>query len=581
MRVVEHEKNTGGSKYQIVRGIGITAGIFALVLCVLIIVNNTHLRNADPMASPALARLMEELSDSPEDMELREQIRELDLLARRAYFAGERFNQIGIVLLLVCLAVMVGALKYAGQLIKGGPYPDSSDPKRDLVAEGRFARRAFGMGWLVLVGFTLALAIPWESPLDESGAESAEAEEMVVETGPVEALPAAPPPPTREELLRNWPAFLGPAAAVVPGAAPPIPETMEEAVVWKTPIPLSGFSSPIIWEGALFLSGGSEEKCEVYCFDVETGVERWRRPVEGFPGSPTTAPKVTADTGYAAATMATDGNAVFAVFANGDLVAFDLDGEQVWGRNLGVPDNPYGHASSLVIFEDLLLVQYDHREAGFLYGIDLHSGEARWETKRDLGASWATPLVFEHDGKPQVVLNAAGAVVSYDPRTGDERWRVECLDGAEVACTPTYADGFIYVAADYAAVVAIDLASQSIAWEYADLVPGVATPLAVGEYLVCGLSDGGIACLNAMSGEEVWFEVTDDGFYASPVLVGEDIYLVDRAGVMHVFTPGEEFKSIIDTPFEEEVVCTPAFVGGDMYVRGVSHLYRIGSDREQ
>lgn len=562
-----------------VRGIGITAGVFALVLCILIIVNNAHLRSADPMASPALARLMEELSDTPEDLELREQIRELDLLARRAYFAGERFNQIGIVLLLTCLAVMVGTLKYAGQLAKGVPYPDSSDPKRDLVAEGRFARRAFGMGWLVLVGFTLALAIPWESPLDEDGAESAEAEEVVVaETEPG---PALPPPPTREELLRNWPAFLGPAAAVVPGDAPTIPESMQEAVVWKTPVPLSGFSSPIVWEGSLFLSGGSKEKREVYCFDVDTGEERWRRPVEGFPGSPATAPKVTADTGYAAATMATDGNGVFAVFANGDLVAFDFEGEQFWGRNLGVPDNPYGHASSLVIFEDLLLVQYDHREAGFLYGLDLRTGEARWETKRELGASWATPLVFEHDGKLQVVLSAAGAVVSYDPRSGEELWRVECLDGAEVACTPTYADGFVYVAADYASVVAIDLATQSIVWEYSDLVPGVATPLAIGEHLICGLSDGGIVSLNAKSGEEVWFEVTDDGFYASPVLVGENVYLVDRAGVMHVFTPGEEFKSIIDTPFAEEVVCTPAFVGGDMYVRGVSHLYRIGSDREQ
>jgi len=581
MRVVELEKTTGTSKHRIVRGIGISAGVFALVLCILIIVNNAYLRSVDPMNSPALARLMDELSSSPEDLELREQIRELDLLARRAYFAGESFNQIGIYLLVACLALMVGALKYAGQLTKGVPYPDSSDPKKDLAAEGRFVRRAFGTGWLVLVGFTLALAIPWESPLEGQNAGAADG---VAEVDPASPEPVAAPPappalraPTREERLRNWPAFLGPAGSVAQGAAPEVPAELAEATVWKTPIPLSGFSSPIVWEGSIFLSGGSEAACEVYCFDGETGEERWRRSVTDIPGSPDTPPEVSADTGYAAATMATDGNYVFAVFASGDLVAFDFEGERIWSRNLGVPDNPYGHASSLVIFEELLLVQYDQRDAGCLYGLDLRSGEARWETRRELGASWASPLVFEHDGASQVVLSAASAVVSYDPRSGEELWRVECLDGAEVACTPAHGDGFIYVAADYASVVAIDLSRQEIAWEYDDLVPGVATPLVVGEYLVAGLSDGGIVCLNAKSGEELWFEVTDGGFYASPVLVGENVYLVDRAGVMHVFSPGPEFTSVASSEFEEEVVCTPAFVNGSMIVRGVSHLFRIGS----
>ena len=81
---------------------------------------------------------------------------------------GRRFNQIGIYLLVGCLAIMVAALKFAGQLTKGVPYPDSSDPKKDLAAEGRFARRAFGTGWLLLIGFTLALVIPWESPLERA-----------------------------------------------------------------------------------------------------------------------------------------------------------------------------------------------------------------------------------------------------------------------------------------------------------------------------------------------------------------------------------------------------------------------------
>jgi len=589
MRIVEHQKATGTTRYGILKGVGFTAGVFALVLCILIIVNNTHLRHADPMSSPALARLMERLTSSPEDMELREQIRELDLLARRAYFAGERFNQVGIALLLGCLAVMVGALKLAGEMAKGVPYPDSSDPKRDLAAEGRFARRTLGMGWLVLVGFTLALAIPWESPLEEGEAESV-AESAPPEATPVvdaapakpaESTPAPRPQPSRETWLRNWPVFLGPAAAVAPADAPAIPESIDETIVWKTPVPLTGFSSPIVWEDRLFFSGGSEEAREVYCFDVATGEERWRYRVEGVPGSPETPPEVSDDTGYAAATMATDGTAVFAIFANGDLVSVDLEGEPVWSRNLGVPDNPYGHASSLLVFEDVLLVQWDQRDVGSLFGIDVRDGETRWEAERDLGPSWASPLCFEHDGEPQVALSVGGAVVAYDPRTGAEQWRVECLDGAEVATTPVYADGLLYVTADYMSTVAIDVATATIAWGQRNDVPGVSTPLVANGRLFGGLSDGGLACFDAKTGEELWFELTDDGFYASPVLVGERVYIFDRLGTLHVFTAGPEYESIARTSFGEEVVCTPAFAHGRMFVRGVEHLFCIGGAREE
>ena len=156
---------------------------------------------------------------------------------------------------------------------------------------------------------------------------------------------------------------------------------------------------------------------------------------------------------------------------------------KIWCRNLGVPDNPYGHASSLVIYENLLLVQYDHTSRpGPCSGSICATARPAGRKSAISGRAGPLPLILEHDGTPQVVLSAASAVVSYDPRTGDELWRVACLKDAEVACTPVYSDGFIYVAADYASVVAIDLSRNEIAWEHTDLVPGVATPLVVGSY---------------------------------------------------------------------------------------------------
>ena len=596
MRVVEFEKKAATPKFWVVLGTGAAAGVAAVVMCVLLIINNVQLRRADPMNTPALTRLLNELSTSPQDEELRAQIRELDLLARRAYFAGESFNHTGITLLLICLAVMVGMLKYAGYLNKGVPYPNSADPKRDLAADGRFMRRAFGAGWLVLIGFTLAVAIPWESPLEgrsstdaaavagkstpgSSAAAAIDAAPLPTSTTPTTPSASLPPlpAPSAEQRLANWPGFLGPAPGLAQGSGPGDDWSVERSVVWKAPLPSPGFGSPIVWDGSVFLSGGSGEGLDVYCFDAATGAQRWRHVVVDVAGSPPEAPEVSTDTGYAAATMATDGNYVFAIFANGDLVALDFAGRRVWARNLGLPDNPYGHASSLLVHDDLLLVQYDQRADARFLGLDLRDGTTRWETPRELGPSWASPLLLEQAGTTEVVLVAAGAVVSFDPKDGTERWRVECLEGAEVACTPAQGTGMLYVSADYAGLTAIDLETHEVAWHYEDLVPGVSTPLVVGEYLVAGLSDGGIVCLNAATGEEVWFEITDDGFYASPVLVGDAVHMLDRVGRMHIFRVGPEFTAVADPALDEEAICTPAFVGSSMYVRGASHLFRIGS----
>ena len=110
----------------------------------------------------------------------------------------------------------------------------------------------------------------------------------------------------------------------------------------------------------LDVSGADLEGQEVYCFDRNTGELLWQKPVVGIPGSPEEPPDVSFDTGYAAPTMTTDGIHVFAIFATGDLVCLNFKGERIWALNLGVPQNHYGHSSSLIIYRNLLIIQYDH-----------------------------------------------------------------------------------------------------------------------------------------------------------------------------------------------------------------------------
>lgn len=584
MRIVEHTKNTQSVAYQTLKAIGIIAGIFSLVVSLLMVANNLSLKHADPIHSPTLLKLLEDLKASPKDEAIREEIRELDYLARRAFFTSQNFNRSAIYILVGSLIVMLMAFKSLESFRGSIPYPDSSTPKDDLISNAKWARKSVTAAGLVLLGFALILALPWRSALDDVESDQGvltDADSAVEATK--EEVPAAPKPTvvvaSREERLKNWPAFRGANSGLIPVAEAPIDWDGESArgITWKTEVPKPGFSSPIIWNDRIFMSGGDKDIREIYCFDTEKGELLWQHSVTDIPGSPEKAPKVNRDTGYAAATMATDGTRVFAIFATGDLVALDFDGKPVWGKNLGVPNNPYGHSSSLELFEDTLLVQFDHTDGGALFGLAVDSGDTKWKTPRDFGTSWASPLVIDTGESSEVILSAEPFVVSYDPKTGKELWRVECLGGGEVAPTPIFADGLLYVSCDYVKIAAIDITSHSVVWENEELIPGVSSPLVVGDLLIGGLSDGGIVCFEAKTGKELWFEETDEGFYASPVLVGERVYLMDRSGMMHILAPSAEFASLGTPVLGEDAVCTPAVMGNTIYYRGTEHLFRIES----
>ena len=377
--------------------------------------------------------------------------------------------------------------------------------------------------------------------------------------------------------LKNWPKLLGPDAGVSPATGLLMNWNGEtaEGIKWKTRIPLPGYSSPIYWNGKLYLTGANASIRMVYCIDAQSGEIIWERQVKDIPGSPGRV-GVGEGTGYAASTMATDGVRIFASFANGDLAAFDLEGSPIWSKNLGRPENMYGHASSLVTHGDDLLIQYDQENLGYVAALDVATGDERWKTERDFGSSWSMPLVATVGDREEVILAAEPTVVSYDLKSGKELWRVECLKYGEVTSVPVYADGIVYVSADSANLSAIDVKTQEIVWESAFLKSGVSTPLIHKGLLYCGADDGAFVCYDAKTGEELWAEFADDGFYASPILADGRIHLMDRSGMMHILKPGRELKILGNSVLGEEASSTPAVVGDSFYIRGLKHLFRIG-----
>ncbi|MBT5925905.1 MAG: PQQ-like beta-propeller repeat protein [Verrucomicrobia bacterium] len=584
MRVVVLEKDKSSAAYKIIKILGWVSAVLALVVCVLMIGNRAALNRSDPVHSTSLTALMEQLSEDPRNEALKIQIQEMDLLARKAFFASQQFNQRGISVLIGSLIVMVASFKIIGAYEASHPFPDANDPKDDPQEQAQWARKSVTVAGLVLGGFALTLALPWESPLDQPlPSYKAELDELLI---PGTATPeldfansesASLQFANAEQLNNHWPMFLPRYASWMDNINLPSVWNGEtgEGIHWKVKLDLPGFNSPIIWEDRVYLSGASATKREVTCFDISDGSDVWKIeiPVSVESGDP---PSVTEDTGYAAPTLACNGVMVYAAFANGDLSAITLDGQLKWTVYMGNPVNPYGYSSSPVVQSDMVLIQMDSEEHSFVAAYDAGTGKQKWKMERDTGASWASPLLFEWEQNPVLALAAEPTLSVYNVEDGSLIWELECLDGGEIAPSPVFYDGRLYVAADYVHVAAVDMNSASVVWTNEDTTPGISTPLVYDGLYFGGMGDGGIICFSTESGEELWYEVTDHGFYASPVRIGGKIYLFDRGGNAHVFeASGKGFNGNMESLMGESVLSTPALYKHGMIIRGEGHLFCI------
>lgn len=586
------EKEKWGIKFitRLLQGIGVFAGVFTLILCTLLITNYFQLKRTVPLDNPTLQKLVNRLDESPQDQELRDEIRALDLLARRAYFTRRWQIRTGSYMLLVSVLVFGICLKALTMLQRKLPEHGGMRWSKSPWAASVLSRKVIIAGGSALLIAALAVAFLSNSALrDEYLAgyrEGISAE--TPEEGP--ELEAVTPDEQEikenyldtEELKRNWTSFRGPGGnGIALSEDAPVfwNGTTGEGILWKAAVPKPGFNSPIVWDNLLFISGADRESREVYCFDRNTGEMLWQRPIDDMRDSREEPPEVSEDTGYAASTMATDGTYVFAIFPTGDIVGLDLEGILVWARNLGMPENHYGHSSSLMTYRNLLIVQYDHEAGASLMALEAGTGETVWETQRDVMTSWSSPIVVYTGRRPEIILNATPYVASYDPETGRELWSVECMMG-EVGPSPAYAGGTVFAVNQYALLAAIDIRTRQIVWEAYDDLPDAASPVAAGGYLFLPTRYGIVSCLDAKSGEVYWTQDLGEGSYSSPIYAGDRIYLMDKSGVMHIFKADREYVSMGDPELGEESWATPAFIENRIYIRGHSHLFCIGVQDE-
>ncbi len=545
-------------------------------------------RRHDPVTSPELAALKARLVAEPQNEALKEQIRALDLTLRQRHawrLAMYRFGAwflAGTALVLVATGKQWASARTAPP--RPRPVPDAAERYAEAMRRARSL--AAGLGAVALLALAaVGLTARQRQPADlAAGGEGHPGQ--LHGRGAVTAATL----PSPAEYATNWPRFLGPTGnAHVPLLAPALKFDLATGagLRWKTPLTAPGFNSPLIWSNRVFLSGGDATNRAVFAFDLASGRLVWERPVANVPGSPPRPAEAPEFSGVAAPTLATDGRRVYALFANGDLAAFTLEGAPVWAKNLGAPHNPYGHATSLVTWQDRLLVQYDQGEPeenlSRLYALEGATGRVLWQKHRPVGASWTTPVVFEAVDKPQIATLGGAWVIAYQLTDGAELWRAKLLAG-ELAPSPIFVGGLLLGISPGDRLFALrpdgagDVTASHLVWQNEDAVPDITSPVSNGELVFTVLSHGVVNCYDLKDGRTLWEHELDFEIHASPALVGDRLYLFGTKGPAAVLAVERQPRELARLDLGEGVYASPALAQGVMVVRTVKTLFCVGPE---
>lgn len=563
------------ARYLLASRSALVAGVFTLLVAALLALNFAQRQSTDPLEHPELAALKVRLAAEPRSSALKTQIRQLDQELRAEYFRYQSRAHAGAWLLLGGAVVFLVSIFGMTTL-----HPSAPQPLRGLErdarqwSEPRRARWAVGLLGAAVIGGLALIAVLVSAPALPDSSDAAAG--AVAASG--QASPEAPIDETA--IARNWPRFRGPdgSGRAADGGIPATWDVSSgENVLWKSPIPLPGVGSPIVWENLVVVTGAEKDQRAVYGLDAATGKLLWTGRGERIAESPAEAPEVMEDTGFAAPTPATDGQRVYAIFANGDLIAFTLKGQRVWARALGMPANGYGHAASLLVWKDLLLVPWDQSENGRLFALDAATGKTVWEEPREVHCSWTTPVVAKLAGGDALITAAAPKVIAYGLPKGEETWSVEGLEG-ELGSSPVWDGQHVFAVGTDSNLLAIEPGahgSARVAWKTDKDLPDITSPLSDGERLWLLTTQGRVTCLAAKDGTEFYGQELDASFFASPTLVGERVLLISASGKAFWLASGAEYRLLGTAEFGEKVHASPALAGGRLFVRGERHLFCI------
>ncbi len=375
----------------------------------------------------------------------------------------------------------------------------------------------------------------------------------------------------------DWPYWRGPNRNGVaqPDQSPPVSWSATENVIWKTPVPGRGHSSPTVIGDFIFLATADEQHQiqSVVAFSRESGEQRWQTDISQG-GFPKTHPKNT----HATCTVACDGERAFVTFhhhARLTLAALNLDGEEVWKQEVG-PFDPkvyeYGYAASPVLYDSLVIIAADSEKGGYLVAYDRETGRRVWKTDRPRMLSFSSPIVAQIGRRPQLLISGCEQVASYDPRTGKGIW---ATPGTTMAtCGTMIWDGdVVFASGGYpdAQTIAVKAdGSRKVVWKNNQKC--YEQSMLVHDGHVYAVNDQGIAfCWRASDGREMWKQRLAGPISASPLLVGDTVYATNEAGTSWVFKASpQKYQQLAQNQLESEAFATPAICDSRIYTRVAS-----------
>ncbi|MFI5382071.1 MAG: PQQ-binding-like beta-propeller repeat protein [Tepidisphaerales bacterium] len=406
----------------------------------------------------------------------------------------------------------------------------------------------------------------------------------------------------------DWPQFRGPTGdGIAQTKNLPLTWSPTQNIAWKAAVPGRGRSSPVILGDRIWLTTAIESRVRRFgsgaddmqqaqrvvlgavCLERASGKILWN--VEVFPwDNPGSVHWLNS---YATPTPVVEPGRLYCDFGTFGTACLDSNsGQVIWKRRLPV-DHQVGPGSSPILYKNLLVLVRDGRDQQYVTALDKQTGDPVWRTDRppissksgDMRKSFSTPLVIEAAERTQMVVPGAQWIVSYEPETGREIWRVNDGSGFSGAPRPVYGQGMVYICTGNTGgspqLWAIrvdgkgDVTRTHVAWKLTTQIPMVPSPVLVGQAVYLINDDGFASCVDALSGKVLGKRRVGGKFCASPVYAEGRLYLCDQDGKITVLAADTQMSPLAENQVDGPVFASPAAVGSSIYLRSDGHLYCI------